>query len=165
MPRIDVRSALRSGVIYLLLWWVIAEGDPRAFAIGVLAVLVALAWVPAAAHGTPPLRWARLPRFVWFFLTQSVRGGFAVAARALRPRMGLHAGFVDTRLRVQGDAPRALVAMLISLFPGTLAARLEQDALRLHVLDTAQPIDAELGRVEEQVAALFGQRLSAGHTP
>jgi len=48
-----------------------------------------------------------------------------------------------------------LLALLVSLMPGTLAARLEGGRLTLHALDTRLPIASEVRRLEALVAALY----------
>jgi multicomponent Na+:H+ antiporter subunit E len=159
----SIAPIVRAAVLYALLWWVLARGDAQSLFFGALAVGVALAAARRLeAPGGERLRLSRLPRFFVFFVVHSLRGGVDVAMRALRPRMALAPAFVDAKLQVQGDAPRALVALTVSLLPGTLAARLEGDALTLHVLDVRQPLERELARVEREVAALFGQPYAQG---
>lgn len=140
------------------LWWMLSRANLSSLPFGAIAVAAALEVgrrlaPPPAQH----MRWSRLPRFMVFFIAHSLRGGLDVAMRALRPRMGLQPGIVDLPLGTQGDGPRALAALVVCLMPGTLTTRLREQGLRLHVLDRHADVEREVRRIEQEVAALFGE--------
>jgi multicomponent Na+:H+ antiporter subunit E len=83
-------------------------------------------------------------------------GGIDVARRALDPRVPIAPRMVRYRMRLPEGDPRVVLADVISLLPGTLAAGMSGDRLRVHVLNVDQPLVAQLSREERQIAGLFG---------
>jgi multicomponent Na+:H+ antiporter subunit E len=159
-----VRSALvvLPGRLLLaaLTWIVLTAGDSSSIAIGVPVI--------AGAALTSSLLLPRLPwsargiaRFVPYFLLQSLRGGIDVASRAFDPRLPLAPGIVAYRFRIAGELPRVALTNTISLLPGTLGADMDEIHLYVHALDTERDLRGEIARAERQIAALFGQTLSA----
>lgn len=147
--------------VFTALWWVIAEGDVAALAVGASAALAA-ALISLALHPDPlpVVRPLGLARFTGFFLVHSVRGGIDVAVRALRPSMPIDPRIITYDLRLPGNTARVIFTNTLSLLPGTLSAKLGRDSLEVHVLDCAGDVTAEIARVEDRVAALFGVHLA-----
>ena len=166
-------SALTLAVVWLLLLrqpgvWPGADG----WLLGALAVALAL-WarqrcmadagrvhgpvcaLPADFLPIPRLRWRALPRLMWVFFWQSLRGALDVTRRVCTPRMPLQPGLLELPLHLPHEGQQVLLALLVSLMPGTLAARLEGGRLTLHALDTRLPIEAEMRQLEALVAALY----------
>jgi multicomponent Na+:H+ antiporter subunit E len=145
--------------LFAALWWVVAEGR-SAWEFGMpaaaLAALASLALQPTSRRHARPLAALRLLRF---FLWRSLLGSIDVAGRALRPRMPLRPAFEQHALRVATPGARVLLVDLVSLMPGTLGVALQGDVLLLHVLDTRLPVERDLRRLEQLVAALFGAAL------
>ena len=169
--RLGVRSlalpTLALGLVWLLLLrqpggWPQADG----WVLGALAVALAL-WARqrcTTAPATPPtprLRWRALPRLLGVFVVQSLLGALDVTRRVCSPRMPLQPGLLELALRLPTEGQQVLLALLVSLMPGTLAARLEGGHLTLHALDTRLPIEAEVRRLEGLIAALY----ASSHVP
>jgi multicomponent Na+:H+ antiporter subunit E len=152
-------SLLPRALLFILLWWVITEGA-GGWAVGLPVIALAV----AASHFLQPPRQLRLRplgvlRFTAFFLVQSLRAGFDVALRALRPRMRLAPALQEYRLQLPAGPARVFLADTMSLLPGTLSTELRDDYLCLHVLDARLPVEADLRQVEVRVADLFGLTL------
>lgn len=147
---------------FSLLWWVLTEGYPGAWGLGAPIVLLAiLTTLLLPSGGDWNWRPAGLARFLPFFLLQSLRGGIDVARRALHPQRPLTPGMFEFRLRLPASPARIFFANTVNLLPGTCIASLQDQLLRVHVLDASLPVAAALRQVEERVAALFGLSLSA----
>jgi multicomponent Na+:H+ antiporter subunit E len=158
-------EALVRALALALVWYALTDGVPSSWAIGVPVVLIAaLASLGLAPEPLPRLRLIPLLAFVPFFIVQSVRGGADVAWRALRPAMPLAPGFTTFPLTAMAPAERIAFALIVSLLPGTLSARLEADELRVHVLDARLPIEESLARLSDRLARVFGRR-PADHRP
>lgn len=157
-PRL-VAAASRA-LVLVVVWWAISEGDPEALWIGVpaiaAAVVASLALMPA--NGRRP-RVLGLLRFAPYFVVQSFRGGLDVTRRALRTPPDLDPDIIDYPIRLEGDTARITFVHVISLLPGTLSTRLEDDVLMVHVLDRGLPVKEQLDLLETRVADLYGQRL------
>jgi len=143
-------------VLGLLLWAICAEGNAESWLIGLPAALL-FAWVtPPRCASTPRLRLLAVPRFLVYFLLQSLRGAWDVAWRALSPAGHLQGGFARYVPRLPDGAPRALFANIISLLPGTLSWALEGDALDVHMLQASPDSLRELAELEREVGRLYG---------
>lgn len=149
----SLRLALASAVLLALLWLMLAR--EAAAAVGAVAVAVALWTLARTAAPAGRLRWARVPPLAAAFLWQSLAGGIDVTRRILAPAMPLAPGLVTLRLALPDEGARVLLALLVSLMPGTLAARLHGDRLTLHVLDLRLPIESETRRIEHLIARLY----------
>ncbi len=95
-----------------------------------------------------------------FFLINSLLGGADVAWRALHPDLPIAPDLLKYLLRLPPGLPRVFMANTVSLLPGTLSAALDQNILRIHVLDSRRDVLAELEALEQRVARMFGTSLS-----
>lgn len=148
--------------LFAALWWLLNGGDARSWVVGGPVVLAAAAlslWLQP--ERTWRWRWAGVLPMAWFFLRESVRGGFDVARRALRPNPALQPGVLRFRTRLPGGSARLLFMGLNSLLPGTLVMGLEDDMLQVHALDCSPGVETELRALEQRVARLFGVELCA----
>lgn len=142
-------------VLLTLLWWVVSGGAASSWLIGLPAIGVA-AWLLRG-----PLRgrsW-RLGlggslRLAGYFLYGSLRGGLDVAGRVLARRPRVAPGLVHHRWNLPDDGlSRPLFVLSMSLLPGTLVARFDDEGLLIHTLDTRLPIDAEVDTLERLIRA------------
>ncbi|MDO8847759.1 MAG: Na+/H+ antiporter subunit E [Coriobacteriia bacterium] len=159
VPRRLRRTASRTALLALV-WVVITEADPHALAVGIPIVLAGSALsLTLSPDSLTPIRPSGALRFVRFFALQSALGGIDVSMRALRPSMPLDPAIIRYPLRITGTWPRVFLANTISMLPGTLSSRLDDDTLEVHVLDCSRPVVQELAEVECRVADLFGSDL------
>jgi multicomponent Na+:H+ antiporter subunit E len=147
---------------FAALWWLLAGGDAPSWIVGGPVVLAATA-LSLRLRPERSWRWRRagvLP-MAWFFLRESVRGGFDVALRALRPSLPLNPGVLRFRTRLPAGSPRLFFVGLISLLPGTLVIGFEEATLQIHALEAGPGAKEGLLALEHRVAALFGIELQA----
>jgi multicomponent Na+:H+ antiporter subunit E len=152
-----IPSLLLRCILFAVLWWVLAEGRLDGWWLGAIAVAAAT-WasavlMPPAAHR---LRLVQVPGFVWFFLKNSVRGGFQVAMMALRGRAALQPEVLELQLSLPAGSLRVFLTNVIALMPGTLSVELADNRLRLHVLDERLSYTDEVDELEARIRALFG---------
>jgi len=154
-------TLLRWLVLFALLWWVLTEGRTDAWGLGLVFIMLGLASAVAVRIGPEGWRvparlsWIGLLRLAPYFVWQSLIGGIDVALRALTPRLRLAPDLIDYRLRLPPGPAPVLLASLVSLTPGTLAF-VNDDSLRVHVLDIGDFDQARLARLEQLVAGAFG---------
>ena len=146
------------GILFSLIWWVLAGGAAASWWIGVPAVLAAL-FASAVLLPPAPFAWFQVLKFIPFFILRSLLGGADVAWRALHPGMPIAPGLITYPLRLPPGLPRVFLANTISLLPGTLSAELGANYLQVHVLDVRQDFLSEIETVEKSVAAIFGAAL------
>ena len=151
------RAAARRFLVLAGLWWALAEGDSRGFGFGLVAVAAgtatSLALRPARRFRVTPAGLGEAGRFAVFFGRASLLGAVDVARRAFRRHVHLDPDFVRADLDVRG-AEAALVALVVSLLPGTVAVALGDGWIRIHVLDRSIPATRHLAEVEERVLRL-----------
>jgi multicomponent Na+:H+ antiporter subunit E len=140
------------------LWWLLSGGDPGSWLIGIPTVLAA-GW--AARRLRMGERWtisaSGVLRFLPLFLWESLRGGIDVARRTLAPRLRVQPGFTLYHTGLQQPGARVFFANCVCLLPGTLAADLQDDRIRVHMLDANFDSQVELKRLERGVALVYGQ--------
>lgn len=145
----------------LLLWWMLSGGEGWLFggAASTLAAGLSLRLTPPAHYR---LRAHRMPRFVVFFLLQSMLAGWDVARRTLRPALPLDPAFVQLPLRLPDGAPSWWLMLVVSLLPGTLSVQRQGRTLEIHCLDAGRDVEAGVRHTEAQIARLFGLDAGAG---
>ncbi len=152
-------------LFFALVWWMLAEGREDGWGVGLIFIALAVAaslrlTAPAPRAGArgiaAGLSPAGLLAYAGFFLAQSVRGGFQVAAMALRPRLALAPALFEIPLRLPPGPALTLLTGTLSLLPGTLSVRLDGATLCLHALDGRLPIEHEVRAAEAHIARLFG---------
>lgn len=149
-----VRTVALRLALFALLWWVLTEGQPGSWPLGVLFAVLAAALSLALSRPAP---WSAVGfvRFVPFFLWWSLRGGVDVARRACAPSLPIAPGMLTYRLRLPPGRARVFMTAVISLLPGTLSAEIVRNRLFVHVLDQRASSEADLAALEMKVAALF----------
>jgi multicomponent Na+:H+ antiporter subunit E len=153
-----IPATLTRAAGFALIWWILAEARGDGWLLGGIAIIAAT-W--ASLRLLPPgpsgLRPGALVRFAAFFLRHSVQGGVQVATLAFRGQRVLRPGTLALPVHLPEGGPRALLVGTLGLMPGTAVIDLDDDLLRLHVLDTRQPIEAEFRALEAVIAPLFGK--------
>lgn len=157
---IRLRVGCLRAVLFSLIWWILTDGAMNSWLVGVPVVLFATL---VSVVLLPPLSWSLtgIVRFAPYFLWRSLYGGIDVARRALHPRLPISPGMYDHRWRLPPGLPRVFMANTVSLLPGTLSAELDEEHLRVHVLDQTGTFASELTIIEVRVARLFGLNLVA----
>lgn len=154
-----IRSIFLRGLLFVSLWWILAEGRVDGWLLGGVAVAAA-SWasIKLLPPGKHPIRLAGLTGFLRFFLWNSLRGGMQVAGMALRGRAALQPGMIELPVMLPPGGARILLVNVLGLMPGTLGVDLDDTVLRLHLLDERLPVVAEARALEAAVASLFGSR-------
>lgn len=151
-----IRSIFLRGLLFAVLWWILAEGRDDGWLFGGMAVAAAI-WTSLKL--LPPARQsihlAGLMAFLRFFVWHSLRGGMQVAGMAMRGRAALQPAIIELQVSLPPGSPRILLVNALGLMPGTLGVDLDGTHLRLHVLDDCQPIVAETRALEALITDLF----------
>ena len=140
------------GAVLTLLWAALSGGEDWAFGVVAIVAVVFLsqALVPLPAMGISLPGFAR---FLGYFFRGSVAGGIDVSRRALSPSLPLDVHRYRHTVGLPPGAPRAVLVGAISLLPGTLSVRLQEEVLLVHSIagDPARTI----ARLEQRVAGMF----------
>lgn len=141
-------------LLYSLLWLLLSDGSGLLF--GAVITLSAAVLSVALGVSLPGMRLVAAPGFIAFFLTRLAAGGWDVALRAMHPSMPLHPAWVHYPLRCTTSGQRLFLSVLVGLLPGTFAARIDNDQLLIHVLDSRQPWRPVVEELEHRLMALAG---------
>jgi multicomponent Na+:H+ antiporter subunit E len=146
-----------------LLWFGLNGTDWNSWIVGVPAVLAA-AWISAGLISPNPRCWSLrgLFGFAWFFLRESVLGGWDVARSALSPKLRLDPAIFSFELRLPAGPPQLFFCSVVSLLPGTAVVAIEGTRLAIHALHSSTDVETELRNLERRVAALFRCGLQTG---
>lgn len=156
--------AWRLGLLAIL-WLIFCGGDLGSWPFGLPAILLATGLHLKLAGGqSPRLRPLILARFVPFFVVRSLVSGIDVMVRVFHPRLPIDPALVEYPLSIDHDSGRILLANCITLLPGTISARLSQDAIVVHTLDKGLPIVATIYDLEERIKKLYGPTPCQGGT-
>ena len=158
LANISLRTWLLRLILFALMWWILTDGAMDSWPVGLPVVLLATL---LSVMLMPALSWSLrgILRFIPYFLWYSIRGGVDVARRAMHPQLPISPGLFDYRFRLPPGLSRVFMANTVSLLPGTLSVELEEEILRIHVLDETVAIDEELNVLENRLADIFGLEL------
>jgi multicomponent Na+:H+ antiporter subunit E len=144
-------------------WLILVEGEVESWPIGLpVVILLVIFCTDEGEHTRWPVSLRGAALFVPYFCWQSLASGFDVAARALRPDMRLRPGLQRYRFILPEGSARRLFVHSITLMPGTLSVRVDDESVLIHMLDTTLPVTESLQRLEERVGAIYGISPAAG---
>ncbi len=164
-PRImgTERSRLLAWLLALsALWFLLSEGDPASWAIGipfiVLGLIIQKALIKGkAVHNRFSIR--GLIRFTYFFLVESILGAVDVGRRVLALESDFSPHFFDYSIRLQHPFGRQLFINSIGLLPGTLCVDWNDGNAQIHALDNSQRLLQGIEMLEQKIATVFGESL------
>ncbi|MFG1345866.1 Na+/H+ antiporter subunit E [Xanthobacter autotrophicus DSM 431] len=138
-------QGLRRWLVFLLAWVVLAGAGVVDLLAGVVASGLAAC---LSLHLLPPshsrLNLAALPEFCGRFAARALLAGVDAARRALSSPLRLQPGILPVSCAVPEGAGRDLFRTLSSLQPGTLPLPGGVGHMRVHCLDTREPVAASL---------------------
>lgn len=149
------KSIFSRGMLFILIWWALTDGATTSWWIGAPAILIA---VGTSLMLLPPIPfvWYEFLKFLPFFFMHSLLGGIDVAWRAFHPNMPIDPDIIDYPTQLPPGLPQMFMANIINLLPGTLSTTLDQNVLKVHVLNIQKEFLTELIAVEISVAQMFG---------
>jgi multicomponent Na+:H+ antiporter subunit E len=131
--------------------WLALTGEfgSMRYGIPVVAALVAMSLLLLPPRPRLPL-W-RVPLLLPWLFWESLRGGVDVALRAARPNMPLEPALIDIPLGDTDRRMRIALAYVLTLLPGTLAAKVGRDRIELHVIDRGMPTQQMARRLRRRL--------------
>lgn len=136
------------------LWAVLS--DNSGWYLGLPTVLLATGM--AAALNTRPwtLRLKHVPAFGVFFLYNSLRGGWDVARRTLRPSAPVDPVWVRHELQSADPGVCLALSAIVGLLPGTLASHFDETHVHIHLLDGSTDWQGTVQTLERLLIRLSG---------
>lgn len=149
----------RAGLVYLLLYatlWLLLSGS-GGWAFGAVAVCLAAGLSHFLGLRPGISRLALIPGFVGFYLWELVAAGWQVARSAYHIRMPIDPGWVSFRLNSRSTDVQLMLAAFVCLLPGTLASRVGDGEMHIHLLNKKQPWQPTVERLESRLRRLLGE--------
>lgn len=145
----------------LLLWWILAGGDPAYWYYGLAAAAVATALslrvLPpgrrdSAQRGRP---W-EIPGLIVWFVWSAIRGGIDVAHRAFSPTLPIAPHVIRVPIGVRHPGGRRLALWLVNLMPGSLVVDEKDEWADLHVLSADLDTEASWRELTRRISRIVG---------
>jgi multicomponent Na+:H+ antiporter subunit E len=107
------------------------------------------------------LRYSRLLFYVPWLIWQIVIASLQVAYVVLHPRIPINPSLVRFKTRLPNIAAKVILGNSITLTPGTLTLRIQDDEFLVHALTDASSTGILDGSLPYQVARLYERRPSS----
>lgn len=149
----------------LLLWWIVAGGDPAFWYYGLfaaaLATAVSLRLIPPARGrgrrgGDRPRPW-EIPVLAGWFVWSALRGGIDVARRAFSPALPISPDVTRVEIGTRHPGGRRLALWMVNLMPGSLVVAEGDGWADLHVLSRDMDTEASWDELDRRIARIFGR--------
>ncbi len=153
---------LISSLLLTGFWFLLVDGDLASLLVGV--VFIPLSIFAAAklsektdsANSNLPVNILKVPKFIVFFLYQSIKGGTDTARRVFSVNMDLKAEFIHYPIKyLPAGLPMNLFMNVVSLLPGSVSVIREPDSVLVHVLALTNNTINEIYQCELIISELF----------
>lgn len=137
--------------------WMVLIGGQKLSDIGFVILFVAATTV-ISIYTIPPgqllLRPLGVVRFVPYFLIAALRGGWDVARRVFFRTVPIDPDFIT--IEHDRDPKKTMVlALVISLLPGTASTIITGETIVVHVLDKKLPVTEEILELQNKINEIF----------
>ncbi len=147
----------------VLLWLVFAQAQLSSLIIGLPVVLAAVftrGWIRGSLSGFS-FNWVACLRLILLFISGSVRGALDVGLRTLKPDMPIQPVLFSYPLNNISVTGRTILAAVVTLMPGTLAARLADNVLTVHSLSPQPEVIDDIQACAHLVTQLWPEHGAA----
>jgi len=156
-------------LLFTVIWLIFTEFDFRSFIIGVFfiaAAAVMASWLfsqqSKGRNNYTSIQLIAIPRFILFFILQSILGGIDTAKRAFSKHLNIAPGFIHYQLRLLTlDVNTNLFFNLLSLLPGSAYVTNEPQGIVIHFLSLTESSIDEIKHCEQEVARLYNIKPTA----
>jgi len=154
---------LISSLLLTGFWFLLSNGDIASLLVGIVFIpmsIFASAKLAEKADSTNSvlrIRLIKIPKFMCFFLYQSIKGGTDTAKRVFAVNMDLQPEFIHYPVKhLPAGLPINLFMNVVSLLPGSVSVIREPDSVLVHVLAVANNTLHEIYECELVISELFG---------
>lgn len=157
-----LRSSIPVIIVFIAFWAFLSGGELSSWLVGLpFLVLAWIIWFQMQGNVFPKaqqhFRVKDLFLFALYFIIESVKGAWDVSRKVLTPGLSLESTFYDYPIRLESPAERYFFMGTLSLLPGTLSVDDKDERIHIHILDNQDLAIEGLARLEDKVAALFGE--------
>lgn len=142
----------------LFIFWLALSARTEAFLLiaGALsALLVLFLSRRMGLIGSGSHTWAlyrRLPLYALRLLRDMVYANLEVAARIVHPRLPINPGFIRLPIRPKKAISRLIHANSITLTPGTITTKIDEESIEVHALSRGKKLEQKLMEIDRQTS-------------
>lgn len=115
-----------------------------------------------SANRTFYINIAKVPKFIWFFIYQSIKGGTDTAVRVFSVDMKLQPEFIHYSIKhLPGGSPMNLFMNVVSLLPGSVSVIREPTSVLVHVLTVTSSSLEDIYQCELAICELYRLDISS----
>lgn len=143
-------------------WFLLTGGDLASLIVGVVFIPMSI-FVSAklsektdSANRTFYINIAKVPKFIWFFIYQSIKGGTDTAVRVFSVEMKLQPEFIHYSIKhLPAGSPMNLFMNVVSLLPGSVSVIREPTSVLVHVLTVTSSSLEDIYQCELAICELY----------
>ena len=137
-------------------WFILVGGRQISDTWFVIVFLIATTVI--SLYSVPPGKWMIRPvgaqKIFPYFIITSIRGGWDVARRVFYRKVPADPVFIS--IEHEQDSRKTLIlALIISLLPGTASTLITEDSIVVHVLDKKLPVAEEIRELQSRINEIF----------
>ena len=160
-----------ASLLLIAFWFLLTEGNLYSLFVGVFFIILSIYASfkltdknDKGSHGLY-INVMKLPKFIIFFLYQSIKGGVSTAQRVFAIKMNLQPNFIHYPIKhLPSGLPMNLFMNIVSLLPGSVSVIREPTGVLVHVLTVSNDTLAEIYDCELAICALFNIETSPINT-
>ncbi|TWX52178.1 hypothetical protein ESZ28_13145 [Colwellia hornerae] len=149
-------------------WFLLTDGELTSLLVGVVFIPMSI-FVSAklsektdSANRTFYINIAKVPKFIWFFIYQSIKGGTDTAVRVFSVDMKLQPEFIHYSIKhLPGGSPMNLFMNVVSLLPGSVSVIREPTSVLVHVLTVTSSSLEDIYQCELAICELYRLDISS----
>jgi multicomponent Na+:H+ antiporter subunit E len=149
-------------------WFLLSSGDIASLIVGVVFIPMSV-YVSAKlsektdlANHAFYINIAKVPKFTWFFLYQSIKGGTDTAVRVFSFEMKLQPEFIHYSIKhLPAGSPMNLFMNVVSLLPGSVSVIREPTSVLVHVLAVTKSSLEDIYECELAICDLYSLDISS----
>lgn len=153
---------LISSLLLTGFWFLLVAGDPASLLVGVIFIPMSIFAASKLSEKTDStneilrVNILKVPKFIGFFLYQSIKGGTDTASRVFSANLALEADFLHYHIKhLPAGLPMNLFMNVVSLLPGSVSVTREPNSVLVHVLAVTNSTIDEIYQCEVIISELF----------
>ena len=154
---------LISSLLLSIFWFLLVDCDLSSLLVGVIFIPMSIFAASKLSEKTDSenrdlqVNILKVPKFIGFFLYQSIKGGIDTARRVFSVNMHLKAEFLHYPVKhLPAGLPMNLFMNVVSLLPGSVSVIREPNSVLVHVLAVTNSTIDDIYQCEVIISELFG---------
>jgi len=148
--------------LFSIFWLLLTGWQPNSWGVGTVFITMASSLSLFLKNKQQSEQWLIKPTksipFLFFFIAQSLRGGWDIAKLALIPNSKLSPGLIIYQTDLVTESQIFTLMQVLSLLPGTVSANRSGREITIHILNLNSFKRSEIDDCQMRVSELLGSR-------